>query len=228
MPRRVGAALCLALCIAAAPHAAGAQGSAPRTVTGSLLAGTAEHRVDAGDGVERSAGVYVGGELRGTLRPWLELRARAARGTLSGSSDGAADRAVSDGELTAAVSPLHWLTLTAGVRARRYASDLGDQRWLSAAVGTESRIPLLGDAVRGLVRLAVLPAVDVTGQPRPTLALGAGTGLEARRDRLSAAVIYTLERYDFAPALRVRDGATVRRLEQLSSLGVRASVRLGR
>jgi hypothetical protein len=197
-------------------------------VTGSLLAGTAEHRVDAGDGVERSAGAYVGAELRGTLRPWLELRARAARGTLSASSDGAADRAITDGELTAAVTPLHWLTLTAGVRARRYASDLGDQRWLSTALGTESRVRLIGEAVQGVVRLSVLPAVGVTGQPRPTLALGAGAGLEARRDRLSAGVLYTLERYDFAPALRVRDGATVRRLEQLSMLGVWASVRLGR
>lgn len=225
MSRRRLAALALAVAVPLAAPPLAAQG---RPLTASLAVGAAEHRVDAGDGVEQSTGAYLSGELRRAVLPWLELRLRAAGGALSARSDGAADRTLSEGELVAATTPLPWLTVTAGARSRRYASDLGDQRWLGATLGAESRVALLGDAVQGLVHLAVMPAATVTDHPRPSVALGAGAGVEVRRDRLSAAVVYAFERYDFAPTRRLRDGVTVRRLEQLATLGVRASVRLGK
>jgi len=54
--------------------------------------------------------------------------------------------------------------------------------------------------------------------------VAAGTGIEAHRDRLSAALSYSLERYDFPAVLRAYDGARVRRLEQLSTVGLRLGI----
>jgi len=195
-----------------------------------LEVAAAEHRVEAGEGVERSAGALVRGELRYGMRSWLELRGGAGAGRLAARTDAAADRTMSELAFGAAVTPLHWLALDAGTTLRRYTSALADQRWVRVHVGAETRIPLLGDwsggdRVQGVVRAAVLPVVSVTGQPGPGLAVVAGTGLEARRDRLSAALAYSLERYDFPAVLRAYDGARVRRLEQLSTVGVRVGVK---
>jgi len=225
--RRFGLVAVAAACVAA-PRAAHGQHLRGRVagLNASLGADAAEHRVDAGDGVERSAGGLVRVELRYPARDWLEVRGSVARGSLAARTDSAADRDVSELALGAAVTPLRWLALDAGTSVRRYTSALADQRWVGLHVGAEARLALLGDGLRGVVRAALLPAVSVTGQPAPDVALAAGAGLEARRDRLSAALTYSLERYDFPAVLRVQDNARVRRLEQFSTLGVRVGLRL--
>jgi len=215
---------------AARPMAAQLEPTGRRRFDAALEVSAAEHRVEAGEGIERSAGALVRGELRYALRSWLELRGGGGAGRLAARTDPAADRTVSELGVGAAVAPLPWLELDAGTTVRRYASALADQRWVRVHVGAETRVPLLGDGPRGdrllgVVRAALLPVVSVTGQPGPGLALAAGTGLEAHRDRLSAALAYSLERYDFPAVLRAHDGARVRRLEQLSTVGVRVGVR---
>ncbi|TLY56118.1 MAG: hypothetical protein E6K55_01675 [Gemmatimonadetes bacterium] len=68
----------------------------------------------------------------------------------------------------------------------------------------------------GIVRGAILPGVSVNGLGHPDLAIALASGMEYRRGRASAAVLYSLERYRFAPSAT----ATVERREQLAGLVV--------
>jgi len=197
----------------------GAPAGAQRALTVAPLVSLAEHRVDAGFGVERSLGPIVGGV--GTLRfvRRLEVEVRAVGGRLIGST-GVLDRDVGELGVEASVLTLPWLALQAGAARRAYSTKLGRQTWTLVSLGGTARMAFAGDAIHSVWRAALLPAVSASGLRDPDVAFRAATGLEYRVRTTILMVEYSLERYDF-PA-----EAGVRRLEQLSALTLRLELRL--
>jgi len=208
-----------AACVIAGAMVGAAPAGAQRALTVAPFASLAEHRVDAGFGVERSLGPIVGGV--GTLRvgPRLEVALRAVGGRLIGST-GVLDRDVGELGVEASVITLPWLALQAGAARRAYSTKLGRQTWTLVSLGGTARMAFAGDAIHSVWRAALLPAVSASGLTDPDVAFRAATGLEYRVRTTTLMVEYSLERYDF-PA-----EAGVRRLEQLSALTLRLELRL--
>ena len=194
-----------------------------RSVTVMAEGGYTEHRVDAGLGLERASGAGFGAAAGAALTPWLELGLRGSSGRLEARTTLATDRTVRDLELAASVLPLEWLAIQLGGSARTWSSDVGEQRWVALRTGAEARLDFVGGAVRGIIGLALLPQVSVSGLSEgPSVALATATGVRLRGRRLEGALLYTMERFDF-PA-----NAGRRRLEQVSALRLQGGVRLGR
>ena len=188
-----------------------ASANAQRALTVEPLVSLAEHRVEAGFGVERSFGPIIGGV--GTLRlgPGLAVDVRALGGSLFG-ANGVLDRDVGELGVEGSVAIGPWLSLQAGVTRRAYATRLGRQTWTTVAAGATARVAFAGTMIQGVGHAALLPVVSVTGLPDPGVAFRAGTGLEYRIRAATLGVEYSLERYDFP----INQG--VRRLEQLTAL----------
>jgi hypothetical protein len=191
-------------------------------VSGAVLAGVAEHRVDAGFGLERARGPTGGVEA--TLSPragarW-DVALRVMGGSLNAVNAGAISRDLGEIGVSAGARVEPWLTLRAGLTRRVYGTPIARQRWTLVHAGAEARVAFLGGAVRAVAGGAWLPAVSVRGLPRPDLAFSATTGLEYRLGRATLDLRYTLERCDF-PA-----GVSAGRLEQLSALTLRARIGL--
>src|SRR5205807_7386710 len=193
--------------------------NAQRALTVEPLVSLAEHRVDAGFGVERSLGPIVGGV--GTLRlsPGLTAAVRAVGGSLFGSK-GVLDRAVGELGVEGSVAIVPWLSLQAGVTRRAYATRLGRQTWTTVAAGATARVAFAGTMIQGVGHAALLPVVSVTGLPDPGAAFRAAAGLDYRIRATTLGVEYSLERYDFP------GNPGVRRLEQLTALTLRRTLPL--
>jgi len=188
--------------------------AAQRVLLVAPIVSLAEHRVDAGFGVERSLGPILGAV--GTLRsgPRLSLAVRALGGSLFG-SNGVLDRDVGELGVEVSVVTAPWLSLQAGAARRAYATKLGRQAWTTVDLGATARVAFAGGAIRGVWRAALLPVVSVSGLRGPDTAFRGATGLEYRVRATTLGVEYSLERCDFPTA------AGVRRLEQLSALTLR-------
>ena len=211
-PGRLTALLLAAACAARAGVA--------QVLTAAASVSFAEHRVDAGFGVERSSGVLGGGRVTLGLPPRVELDVSAAAGTLAPDSPNAEERHLAEVGVDARYRPLSWLGFATGVATRTYSAPIAVQRWTSQRLGAEARVPIFGGRAEADGRLLFLPLVEVTGLEQPELAVTAAAGIEYRFGPVGAGLFYSLERYDF-PA---QDG--VARAEQLSALTLRASARV--
>jgi len=196
-----------------------APAAAQRALTVAPLVSLAEHRVDAGFGVERSLGPILGGV--GTVRfsPRVTVAVRALGGSLFG-SQGVLDRDVGELGVEASVVTVPWLALEAGATRRAYSPKLGRQTWTLVGLGATARMAFAGNAIHGVWRAALLPTVSASGLRGPDRAFRAATGLAYRVRTTTLGVEYSLERYDFPAA------AGVRRLEQLSALTLLLELRL--
>ena len=198
-----------------------APAAAQRALTVAPLVSLAEHRVDAGFGVERSLGPILGGV--GTVRfsPRVTVAVHALGGSLFG-SQGVLDRDVGELGVEASVITVPWLALEAGATRRAYSTKLGRQTWTLVGLGATARMAFAGNAIHGVWRAALLPAVSASGLRGPDRAFRAATGLAYRVRTTTLGVEYSLERYDF-PA---EGEGGVRRLEQLSAVTLRLELRL--
>jgi len=196
--------------------------AAQRAVTPFASLSLAEHRVDAGYGVERSRGAVLGGGARVRLGARVELGLRVQGGRLNAATPGAVDRDVGAVGVEAGVRAVPWLTFRAGAQRRTYSSVIARQGWTMVDVGAEVRLTFARGTISGVTRAALVPVVSVSGLPRPDVAVTAATGLQLRRRGLTLGALYSLERYDF-PA----QGANPR-LEQLAAVTLRLDVGLGR
>lgn len=210
-------ALLLALGLAVLEGAA-----AQRRLSGSAWASLAEHRVDAGFGLERASGLVVGATASGHLGPLLELALRAQGGSLKASTAGAVDRDLGEIAVATRVAAASWLCLQAEASRRVYSSTIARQAWTLVGLGAEIQVPFTEEAVRGLARVGFLPVVSVKGLQRPDFAFTAAVGLEYAASPLTLRALYSLERYDFP----VRDAW--RRREQLSALTLQLSLATAR
>jgi hypothetical protein len=190
-------------------------------VQGSGLVAMAEHRVDAGQGVEQSSGTLLGAEGRLFIGSRVELLLHAAGGKLTADSAQADTRDLGEAEFRASVLTIPWLALHAGVSVRSYSTALVRQRWTALRFGGEARLAFVGGGVTGTLRADILPSVSVSGLERPSRAYAAGAGLDWRVGVVTLGVRYELERYDFPAVLGVQ------RREQLSMLTAHAGLRLG-
>ena len=197
-----------------------AEMGAAQVLTAAASVSSAEHRVDAGIGVERSSGLLGGGRVTLGLPPRVELDFTATAGTLERDSANAEERHLAEVGFDARYRPLSWLWFETGVATRTYSAPIAVQRWTSLRLGAAARVPFFGDRAEAVGRLLFLPLVAVTGLEQPELAITAAAGIEYRLGPVAAGLFYSLERYDF-PA---QNGVT--RFEQLSALTLRASARV--
>jgi hypothetical protein len=191
-------------------------------VTASGFVSLAEHRVDAGYGVERSTGALVGAVATLRISPRFEFAVRAQGGTLNASGGGAIDRDV--GEIGADARWLvgSWLVLQAGAARRVYSTLLARQGWTTAGAGAEVRLPLLENGLSGVLRASLLPVVSVSGTRGPDVGVLAAAGISYHWPTLGVSALYSLERYDFP-----RRGS-VQRLEQVSALTLQFDITPGK
>jgi hypothetical protein len=183
---------------------------------GSVTVARVEHRVDAGYGVAASTGTAIGFAIRAVGWDFLELDAHASGGLLHGDTVARADRTMGEMGLRLSMLPLPWLAVGAVAKVRGYEAPLGTQRWTMAGGGAEVRLDFAGGGVRSVFGMALLPAVGISGQAGPDLAVSTLAGLHFRRGRLLAGMDYTIERYVF-PAAAGGDA----RHEQLQGLRAR-------
>jgi hypothetical protein len=182
--------------------------------------GRAEHRILDADALVAASGTVFGAALTLAVRDQYEVRAEVWGGRLHTSgSPTLDDHDVADVQLIGAYKALPWLLVQAGADVRSYTNVLARQRWTALRVGAEAHVPLATESIRGVLRGYWLPVVSVKDFTRPKIALAASVGLEWQGSRISVGTTYTLERYDFASS------AGARRLEQLSSLQLRAGLR---
>jgi hypothetical protein len=189
-------------------------------LNGTLTLAHADHLVDAGFGVERAAGLLVGGAA--TLRHrGIALSVSGEAGHITAvQGTGGIDRDVSQADAMAQFTPLPWLALETGVTLRSYGTAVARQRWTLVRAGAEARVPLSGETFWAVGHAHLLPLVTVNGLPNAATAFDAGTGLAYRRGRLRFDLTYTLERCDFPS-----QGGT-RRSEQLGTLALRGGAQL--
>src|SRR5688500_13360766 len=150
--------------------------AAQRQYTAAFTGSRVEHRVDAGAGVERSAGALVGGRL-GTTISWVELEGHALGGRLTTRSPIGGDRTGGELGLEASALPLPCLAFTLGPTGRSYTTPLARQRWIAMSTGIEARVQMLDGAVRGSARMALMPAVSVSGLDAPDFAAETGVDI---------------------------------------------------
>jgi len=201
---------------AATPLAAQVAGQATGVVA------MAERRVDAGNGVEQSSGMLVGGEGRLVVGSRFELFVHAAGGKLNADSASADDADFGEVLARASVVTVPWLALDAGVSSRAFATSLVRQRWTALRLGGELRLAFVGGVVTGVLRGEILPSVTVSGLAKPSRAYAAGAGLDYRIGVFALGLRYEFERYDFPVA------AGFARRDQLSTLIANAGIALGR
>ncbi len=210
--RRVAVALGLAL------------GAHPATAQRLTLAGSlsfAEHRVDAGFGLERTAG-WIGGAALGGRAGAFAVQAHVRTGRLLLRSATGTNRDVAELGLGTSWWLRPWFAARGGLLVRGYSADVGRQRWRMAELGAELRVPFATGRMSGTVRGGWRPAVTVSGLSRPRTAFAAAAGTQYDIERWSLAILYELERYDFPPQ------AGMKRFEQLSALTVQGSFHPGR
>lgn len=187
---------------------------------GSVTVGRVEHRVDAGYGVAASTGTALG--LAARVHAWkvLELDAHASGGRLQGDTVARADRRMGELGLRLNILPFPWLAVGGVATVRGYDAPAATQRWTMAGAGAELRLDFAGGGIRSVVGAALLPAVRVTGQPNPDLAVATTAGLQVARGRMLAGMEYALERYVFPG-----DAIAGARHEQLAGLRVNLGAR---
>ena len=219
-------ALCCLLALAL-PGAARAQSLLSRfddrfQPAASAVVGLADHRVDAGFGVERTTGLLFGVQMEATPLEGTLLSVRALGGSLGARTAATDPRDVGELGATARMRLVPWLDARAGLTTRTFSSSLARQRWTSAAIGADVRMTMLEGRMEGTVGGQFLPLVRVSGHTSPEAAFGASMALRYVARRYLVALGYQLERYDF-PTI-----ADQRRLEEHTMLTLRAGYRFGR
>jgi hypothetical protein len=204
------------LALTAAPAAAQVQ-----TTPSAVLMVVSDELVFAGRTM-RTTGVVVGGNVVVSPVRNTEFHAQLSVGNLTGDTPNTDNESWTDIQIGGAVFAAPWLAVTLVGDARGISAPLARTRWLSIAAGAEARAPLFDNAAQAIFRASFLPAVTVSGQPRPNFAASAATGLRFVRSRITGAVFFSLERYSF-PATLLGPHA-----QQVASLGIDLGVRFPR
>lgn len=157
----------------------------------------ADHRVDAGYGLERSSGFALGAEVRLAVRHGLTVAAAGSAGHLAADGNDGIDRDIAQLNVGAELMPLAWLALEASVTVRTYSTVVARQRWTLGRLSAEARVPLSSNVVHVLGRAGLFPLVSVNGLPGPDVAFETAVGLEYARGRWTVDLRYSLERCDF-------------------------------
>lgn len=188
----------------------------------SVVAASADHRVDTGLGLERSTGPLFGAQLDLEPDERVMVTLRALGGTLNPQTPAAETRAVGELALTTRLDMVSWFRGTVTALGRSYDGPLARQHWSELSLGGEGHGMLIDNLLEASVGLSLAPVVRVSGRDGPDLAVAGLARLRHSGERLDLSVGYSLERYDFAG----RGGA--RRVEEISMLVLRAGLRIGK
>ena len=172
-----------------------------RTLAPTFTAGFAEYRtMQPVSGLEKTSGMVFGGELAVMTRGPLSFRFSFLTGTLGkDTSTVIKDRKLMAGSLDAGVALSPWLSLVAGVEARRF-EDVVVQRWMMVRAGAEANFSLGGGPLRGIARLQLVPLINIassTPVTSPSFGLMSALGIGFENRRLSASALYDIERFSF-------------------------------
>ena len=201
---------------------AGAQGRLTLpTGAVSVVAASADHRVDTGLGPERSTGPLFGAQLDLEPDERVMVTLRALGGTLNPQTPAAETRAVGELALTTRLDMVSWFRGTVTALGRSYDGPLARQHWSELSLGGEGHGMLIDKILEASVGLSLAPVVKVSGRDGPDLAVAGLARLRHSGERLDLSLGYSLERYDFAGR-----GGT-RRVEEISMLVFRAGLRIG-
>ena len=187
----------------------------------SVVAASADHRVDTGLGLERSAGPLFGAQLDLEPDERVMVTLRALGGTLNPKIPGSETRAVGELALTTRLDMVSWFRGTVTALGRSYDGPLARQRWTELSLGGEGHGMLIDNILEASVGLSLAPVVRVSGRQGPDLAVAGLARLRHSGERLDLSLGYSLERYDFAGS------ASPRRVEEISMLVLRAGLRIG-
>jgi hypothetical protein len=189
----------------------------------SVVGSAIDHRVKANTDFERTTGPLFGVQVDAVPLEGMVLSLRALGGALRPAHGSAAD-ARDLGEVAAVMRMrlLPWLDGRGGLVSRTFSSSLARQRWTTAQIGAEVRIPMLDGRIEGTAGGLLLPIVRVSGHSSPDLAIGTSMGIRHVSRRYILALNYQLERYDFPEV------SGTRRVEEHSTLSIRAGYRFGR
>lgn len=192
-----------------------------QNVAVSFLLGSEAHQVDAGFGKVTSAGWIPGASVAMNLTSRIGLQAGARSGTLNATSGATDDEHIAEVSALVQVSPAGWVSFDVSGDARSVTTQLSRQHWTTAGLGADLRMPLIGSATEGYLRLNVPFVVDVSGLAAPNVAVEGAAGLRYRQGRFLGQLWYDLRRFDFPGA----GGRT--RLEEISALTFGVGVLLG-
>jgi hypothetical protein len=130
------------------------------------------------------------------------------RGTLDPAANAVGRDAGEEG-IVVRFEPRAGVGVEATYTARAFSSAVGYQRWDMLGLGAWVSTALGDPALQAYARGSYLPAVGVSGQPSPNLALAAEVGVSAipRRTPVVIRLAYRFERFDFPgqPTARVEE-----------------------
>jgi hypothetical protein len=178
----------------------GAFGGQARNLTPTLTAGFAEYRTIGSGGLEKTSGPVFGGEFGITTRGLLSFRFNFLTGTLAKDTTTVTkDRKLVSGSFDANIALSPWLSLMAGIEARRF-EDVSVQRWIMVRAGGEANFSLGGGPLRGIARLQIVPLVNIASDlpsTSPSFGLLSALGIGYESRRVSSSLLYDIERYSF-------------------------------
>ena len=187
----------------------------------SVVAASADHRVDSGAGLERSTGPLFGAQLDLEPEDRIAFSLRALGGTLNPQTAAAEARDVGEIALTTRLDMVSWFRGTVTALGRSYNGALARQHWTELALGGEGHGTLIDGVLDASVGVSLAPLVQVSGRQRPDLAVAGLARLRHVGEHLDLSLGYSLERYDFPSA------GGVRRVEEISMLVFRGGLRIG-
>ena len=187
----------------------------------SVVAASADHRVDTGLGLERVTGPLFGAQLDLEPDERLMVSLRALGGTLNNpQTPGSETRGVGELALTTRLDMVSWFRGTVTALGRSYDGALARQHWSELSLGGEGHGMIIDKILEASVGLSLAPVVRVSGRQGPDLAVAGLARLRHSGERLDLSLGYSLERYDFT-------GSGSPRHEEISMLILRAGLRIG-
>lgn len=207
--------------LAVASTLAVSAGAAQGVVSVSFLLGSEAHQVDAGAGKVTTTGWIPGVAFGAPITSRLNFQVVARSGTLNASSGPVDDEDVAEVSALVQLAATSWASFDLSGTVRSVTTPLARQHWTTTSLGAGLRMPLVGSATEGFLRVRLPFVVNVTGLAAPNVAVEGTAGLRYRRGRLLGQLSYDLRRFDFPTV-----GGT--RLEEISTLTFGVGVLVGR
>ena len=195
------------------------------TFVPSAVVAFADYRtLPASGALEKTSGALYGLEVGVLTRGLLSFRVDLLTGTLGkDTSTVLKDRKFMSGGFHANFAIAPWLSITGGAESRRF-EDVTVQRWLMVRAGGETNFSLGGGPLRGIARIELIPVVNIASDAgtvtSPSFGLASALGLGYENNRVSASLLYDIERYSFP--------SNSGRKEQFGALLFRFGIRFGR
>ena len=195
---------------------------AAQTVSGRVVIAAPRSSVRLGGVTDLVDGVWAGAALDFHVGRFT-LSGSGTRGQLTPARAGTTPkRDVGEVSLSGQYAFRPWLRFDLRYAARAFSSAAGYQRWDMASVGATASRNLGTPAVRAFASLAYLPVLSVSGQQRPSFALGSDVGIALlpMRSPVAVQLDYRIEHFKF-PAASARS-------EQFEALTLSVGMRVRR